>query len=258
MPIQMLYSNSLVTYLVATNTGNGSAQVNLLHSAAKYSADFGGSNVLHGRTLALLGEAIGDQLPMMVRFNDDPTENLTHALVLESVIVPTKAQVDANFAAPTAGNLMTAVTVLTGVVEMRLACLCPIPHAWAPYFLKPLSPTDALTMGRQLIATLIEPAARASLEPLTDWLRAACVRFGPNQNDRTRSVMDVGFESVTPDARVVKWMQRRLTPHLLPVLPPVVPPAVFQGSSLGAPVLSTGALSRAGEREYSQLETAKI
>jgi hypothetical protein len=117
-------SNTLVTYLMATNIGSGDARITTIHFVAKCSAGFGGSNALHGPTLGLLGEIVGNQLPTLVRFDPDPTEDLIHALPMEAVTVPLDALVDAYFATPTACRLMPQSTVPQGelpTVSLRLA-----------------------------------------------------------------------------------------------------------------------------------------
>ena len=62
---------------------------------------------VHGHMLGLLGEMRGDQLPMLVRFDKDPTQNFMHALALEDVTVPTDVLVDGYFATPMATYLMS-------------------------------------------------------------------------------------------------------------------------------------------------------
>jgi hypothetical protein len=92
---EIVNSDTLNTYLTATNFGTNKVRITTIHSIARYSAGFGGSNALLGRTLGLLGEMRGDQLPMLVRFGDgDPTGKLAHALEMEEVSVPPKALVD--------------------------------------------------------------------------------------------------------------------------------------------------------------------
>jgi hypothetical protein len=258
MIAEIINSDTLTPYLVATNIGNNVVRVTVIHSIARYSAGFGGSNALHGHTLALLGEKVGTQLPMLVRFLTDPTEDFMHALAMEEVIVPSDAQVTAYFTNPTALEVMPSATVAQGGVSMNLSNLCPIPLAWAPYFLDFKAPYEALTMGKRLMATLDDVAHRTRAAPLLDWLRATCLRLGPNADDRNRSVLDQGFEPTAPDARVVMWMQNKLLPYCKAALPTTTTlPA--PGGTMGAPILPSGALtSSTGEREYSQLETSLI
>jgi hypothetical protein len=117
MTEEVTHSDTLVTYLTATNICNNVVRVTTVHSIAQYSVGFEGNNALHGRTVALLGEMVGThQLPMLVQFETDPTENLAHALAMESVTVPLDALVDAYFANPRAENLMPGPTVTKGGV----------------------------------------------------------------------------------------------------------------------------------------------
>ncbi len=76
-------SDMLTTYLTAINIGQEGSRVTVIHSIHRYSAGFGGSNALHGKTLALLGETVGTQLPMLVQFDPDPGEDFAHALAME-------------------------------------------------------------------------------------------------------------------------------------------------------------------------------
>ena len=76
----------------------------LVHSIHRYSAGFGGSNALHGKTPALLGETVGAQLPMLVQFDPDPDEDFSHGLALQDVVIPTNDMVEAHYALPTSGT----------------------------------------------------------------------------------------------------------------------------------------------------------
>jgi hypothetical protein len=106
MADEIVNSDSLTTYLTATNFGQDAVKITVLHSIARYSAGFGGSNALHGHTLGLLGEMREDQLPMLVKFDKDPSEDLIHGLTLEEVTVPSDVLVDGYFA--TDGNVLDA------------------------------------------------------------------------------------------------------------------------------------------------------
>jgi hypothetical protein len=72
MTNEVIGSNTLVTYMTATYIGNNPAQITTVHSIHRYSARFRVNNTLHGKTLALLGEMMGTQLPMLVQFHPDP------------------------------------------------------------------------------------------------------------------------------------------------------------------------------------------
>jgi hypothetical protein len=66
-----------------------------------------------------------------------------------------------------------AVTVATTV---QLAPLCPVPYAWAAYFLDSNSLFDAWRIRCSLIATLYTPDYRDRALPSANWLGAACVK----------------------------------------------------------------------------------
>ncbi len=87
-----MHSDTLVSYLTATNICNNVVRVMTAHCIAQYRAGFGGrSNALHGKTVAILGEMVGDQLPPLVQFNPDPMTEFAHALEMEGVTVPSDA-----------------------------------------------------------------------------------------------------------------------------------------------------------------------
>jgi hypothetical protein len=138
---EVIGSDTLVTYLTATNIGHDVVKVITIHTIHKYSAGFTGSNVLHGKTLALLGETVGTQLPMLVQFDPDPNENFAHALAMEDVIVSSDDMVYTYFALPIAETLMPQPTAAQGGVPMNLACFCmsnSIPFVANMYRLTPL------------------------------------------------------------------------------------------------------------------------
>ena len=84
------------------------------------------------------------------------------------------------------------------------------------------------------------------------------MRLDPNAVDRVRSVvMDLGFETMAPDAQVVMWMQSKLAPYQK--ARPVSLGAPGQGSPVsGNPLLPANRLTtQASEKGYSTLETSK-
>jgi hypothetical protein len=66
MIAEIINRDTLVPYLATANICNNVVCVTVIHSIAPYSAGFGGSNTLHGQMLALLGETVGTQLPILV------------------------------------------------------------------------------------------------------------------------------------------------------------------------------------------------
>jgi len=251
---EVLGSDTLGTYLVISNTPLDAPRVTVLHSIARYSAGFGGSNALHGRVLGLLGEMVEDQLPTMIQFIDDPVHDLLHGLMLEEVRVQPAASVEAYFANPIALELMPKVAAMNGGVNSNLSCLCPLPLAWAPYFMDFKTPAQAYAMGQVLVATLANAAERTQVDPFLDWLKASTQRMGAGAADRTRSVLNMGVEPTAPSPRVITWMKSKLAQYRQPRV--AFPAAVsMPGVPMAPPVLNDRLTS---ERDYSQLETEKI
>jgi hypothetical protein len=112
-------------------------------------------------------------------------------------------------------------------------------------------------MGRDLVATMTDPADRARADPLLDWLCGACVRLGTTAELQVRSLVDQSFQGTTPDARVIKWVQARVGPYLKIRIQPALGPGPPVAGRL--PPLGTGAPpAQLSEKEYSALETSKI
>jgi hypothetical protein len=80
MADEIINSDTLILYLVASNSVNGEVWITVIHSIKRYSAGFGGNNALHGKTLGLLREVMDTQLPPLIWFHQDPNHNLLHAL----------------------------------------------------------------------------------------------------------------------------------------------------------------------------------
>lgn len=251
---EILSSEMFEPYLLVSNTPHEEARVTVLHSMYRYSAGFGGANALHGRIIGLLGEMVMEQLPTMVAIRNGVDENLAHAFTLEHVVAPTNAAVQAYFQTPLATNLMNPVTAANGGVDLNLTCLCPIPVAWAPYFLDFKHPYAALQTGEALVATLPTAAQRARADPMLDWLRTSTRRYGNGPAERGISVLDLALDSVTPPPRVIAWMNRKTNQFRLPV---VVPGRLAAGDNNEARALGVPA-ARLGEREFTALEQEKI
>ncbi len=98
---------------------------------------------------------------------------------MEAVTVPSDDKVDVYYALLTAETLMPQPLVAQGGVPMNLACFCPVPLAWAFYFLDFKSPHEAVLLGRELVATMTNVGDQNWAGPILDWLWAACVRLGP-------------------------------------------------------------------------------
>jgi hypothetical protein len=116
----------------------------------------------------------------LVRFNQDPHEDLLHGLAMEEVTIQSDALVDTYFASPVAENLMPQLTVAQSSVAMKLSNSCPIPTAWAPYFLDLKTPFEALQMKDMLVATMTDVGNCTQAAPLLGLLQGCCVQLGTN------------------------------------------------------------------------------
>lgn len=144
----------LEVYLCVSNNPRGLPKVTVLHYIVCYSAGFGGSMVHHGRILGLLGEMIGDKLPLLVHFMAYKYHDLGHALLLEEVMLAPAAHIEAYFNGPVPHLLVVEPMVAAnGGVATNFSCLCPIPIMWASYFMDFKSPWAACKTGIALMAT---------------------------------------------------------------------------------------------------------
>jgi hypothetical protein len=106
---------------------------------------------------------------------------------MEGLMVPTDILVDGYFMTVMVTQLTSHVTTAQGGVEMNLSNFCPIPLAWAPYFLHFKPPYKALEILRVVVASLDDVTHPTQvLAPLLDCgCRAACTQLGVNTMDRT-------------------------------------------------------------------------
>jgi hypothetical protein len=249
---EILNSNTLETYLIVSNQLYGAPRVTVMHSLFRYSAGFGGTNALHGKIVGMLGETVGGQLPPLIRFRDDDVEvDFASALMLENVNVQPAAAVTAYFEGPAAREVMPAVTIAAGAVATNLSCLCPIPLAWAPYFLDFKKPYEAYRMGTRLVGTMTTDAERLRMGPLLIWLRACTQRQGAPAAQQVLSVLDQIIMDATPAPLVTLEITVRLQRFRLPaLLPPAQPAGAGQAP---AAVVPAGTSATAGE--YTELES---
>jgi hypothetical protein len=170
---EIIHSDTLTTYLTATNSGSGLGKITFVHSIPRYSAGFSGINALHNQMLGLLGEMRDDQLPMLLKFNGDPTENLVHALIYggrDGANGRTSRYIFCDWHGNTPPTSGYGGTRGGGGVDMNLSNSCPIPLAWTPYFMDFRAPTEAVHMARLLVASLEDVTHRMQAAPLLDWM----------------------------------------------------------------------------------------
>jgi hypothetical protein len=198
--LEAINSADLCCYLTISDTGAAMARVTLIHLLGKYSAGFGARSAFQGSIMGFLGETVVDNLPLFVSAPSEGADrNLSSSFALEVKAVPTDDEVMAYFTSVAAGNLMAPIALTAGN-STCLARLCPIPLAWAAYFLDSKSPFEAWQMGQSLIATLDTPDDRDRVSPLASWLQAACVKQGLAATDRQVSCLDTSWAALAPDA----------------------------------------------------------
>jgi hypothetical protein len=254
---EVLNSADLCCYLTVSATGAASARVTVIHSIGKYSAGFGALSAFQGTIMGFLGETVGDQLPIFVRAPVAVDEkDLIASFAIKQLAVPTEAEIVAYFSGQGAGHLLNPVA-LTLANGTQLSRLCPIPLAWAAYFLDSKSPYEALRTGLQLIATLDTADERDRALPLASWLQTACVKRGLGAGDRRFSCLNTDWAALAPDAKVIRWAANRLAPFrkaspTLPTVPTTLPGISITGMAAGA---ATAALAT---KVYTPLEIQKI
>jgi hypothetical protein len=206
---KVLNSADLCCYLTVSATGAADARVTIVHSIGKYSAGFGALSAFQGTVMGLLGKTVGDQFPVFVQAPTAVAErDLSASFTISELAVPTTAKLVAYYSTPGAGHLLNPIP-MTQANGTQLSYLCPIPLAWAPYFMDSKSPYEAFRTGLQLIATLDTADERDTALPMASSLQAACVKRGLGAGDRRFSCLNTDWAALAPDAKE-GWGQRRL------------------------------------------------
>jgi hypothetical protein len=148
----------------------------------------------------LLGEKVGTDLPPIVMV---PTAGLVSWIKVQARYHPKDA-------ALTALEGQGDVTISKPAEEipddkMSVQNLCFITKVWAPYFLAPMSPWDALKVFRRLLET-IRPALRSAFNMLGTWLAVVCMNDG---TDGMNSLLKAKWQSPPTERRIIAWMQRQ-------------------------------------------------
>jgi hypothetical protein len=87
--------------------------------------------------------------------------------------------------------------------KVSIQKLVMLPKVWAPYFLEPQSPWEALQTYKTLIQTI--PAGyRDSFDFLEAWLHIACT----HQVRKDGSVLKAKWQNPHADQQMIKWMLR--------------------------------------------------
>ena len=114
-------------------------QVVLVHLLGLFSSCLGRRTTTHNRMFGLVGERIGTELPPIVMV---PSPGLVPWIRVQSRYRPEDDQLD--LLKTSEERTIPAPVVERQDDEMSVQNICFIPKAWAPYFLAPLSPWQAL------------------------------------------------------------------------------------------------------------------
>jgi hypothetical protein len=174
-------------------------QVVLVHSLGLFSSGLGRPTPAHNRIFGLLGEKIGTELPPIVMA---PTPGLVPWLRIQNRYEPTLAQM-----LTLDGNTRLTIPLPTeenDEDEISVQNLCFVPKAWAPYFLAPLSPWQAMQTFNQLLET-VPPVLKSGFDFLGSWLAMTCCHAVGD----TESVLKAKWQNPPAERRMISWMQRR-------------------------------------------------
>jgi hypothetical protein len=204
--------NTIVTSLLATADGLVFLTVltgNLVcpvHSLGRFSCGLGRHTPSHNRIFGLLGEKIGESLPPVAMV---PAAGLAPWFQLEEKhqpttedIAPLETSKDRTIREPT---LTCAEEEDTDEERPKVSVqkLVMIPKAWAPYFLEPQSPWQALQTFKALLNT-IPNNLRTSFDFIESWLAIACV----HKVEKDESVSKAKWQNPHADRRMLEWMIR--------------------------------------------------
>jgi hypothetical protein len=174
-------------------------QVVLVHSLGLYSSGLGRPTAAHNRIFGLIGERVGTDLPPIVMV---PSAGLVPWIKVQSRYQPHIDQI--NQLATGEARTILAPTVERDEDEMSVQNICFVPKAWAPYFLAPLSPWQALQTYDRLMET-IPPNLKSGFNFLGSWISIACTH-APNE---TESILKAKWQNPPAERRMISWMQRR-------------------------------------------------
>jgi hypothetical protein len=143
-------------------------QLVLVHLLGLFSTGLGGPTPAHNRMFGLLGKKVGTDLPPIVMV---PSACLIPWLRIQSRYQPR----DNNLEVFESGRNMTIPRPTTEDYndKMSVQNICFVTKAWAPYFLAPMLPWNALKVFRRLLAQ-VPPPLQTGFDFLGSWLAIAC------------------------------------------------------------------------------------
>jgi hypothetical protein len=205
---------------------------------SRFRSGIGQTSRFDGNVYGFLGEVEETQLPPLVKLPDNMS--LRQVLAVRELTAPSDGEFDAWYGdgptdprVPVQGDelIVEEGGVLGEQRRVKVPYLQYLPTAWAPYFMAPQTPEQAMRTWRALELANVTERHTTITRQVTKWLAAACVRVGPVGANRSKSKLHLTW-APSPglfDRELTRWAVRRLSPFLT-VAPPVVPPTL-----VGAP-----------------------
>lgn len=203
-----------------------SPEVVLIHSLGRFNVSFGATNMFHGKVFGLVGETLEGQLPPIVQQPLGSAEEVADALFqVNSFPLVTQESLEQHYAAATASLLARHAGNAPeeeGDDQIKTCALAYIPNDWAPYFLTPLPPFQALRTIERLRERLPE-GNRDACEPLLAWARLACTRKARQGAGASQSRLSIPWQAVTPDLKLMRWAKKSFAKAVQATAPDPVP-----------------------------------
>ena len=226
----VLAAEPLECFLTVTVPEGGKAMVVTVARLARYRQELGQVSHWNGKVFGFLGEVEEGQLPPMLRLPD--ALSLRQAMEPQEVWVPTWALWNVHYGVGADRGALMGEELLMGADEetgrlVRLPRLQYVPRAWAPYFMKAMTPEEAMRVMRHLINALTTDTQRYHARVLERWCAAACTRAGSVGAARARSKLHIQWASPATalDRSLSRWGARKMAPYV--GIAAVVPPAVL-------------------------------
>lgn len=198
-----------------------SPRIMLVRSLARFNVSFGAVNEFHGRVFGRVGEFIDGQMPRLWRA---PQEDTGATLFETSRPKVSNDALEAHYGAhetllaPWAGEVAADAEPGTYVILCRLAY---VPMEWAPYFLDPMTPWQAIKTIGTLRDTLPE-GDRHIADPLLNWAQLAATRRRTSGRGSVISRMAIPWQPVNPDRKLVRWAARQMRNIVAESAPPPI------------------------------------
>ena len=182
----VLASEHLACFLtVTTPMETGKATVITVSRLSRFRSGIGQTSRFDGNVYGFLGEVEETQLPPLVKLPDNMS--LRQVLAVRELTAPSDGEFDAWYGdgptdprVPVHGDelIVEEGGVLGEQRRVKVPYLQYLPTAWAPYFMAPQTPEQAMRTWRALELANVTERHTTITRQVTKWLAAACVRVG--------------------------------------------------------------------------------